>query len=78
MSAYLGEEQIVLALARAQGVLLRATQQLLKRDKADGIRASRWLSEHDDFYQKVLNEANDMLDDDTKTKAAKLAGDPAI
>ena len=78
MSASLDESDIVLALARAQGVLLRATQQILKRDKWDGIRASKWLAAHEEVYRKIADEAHDMLDDEVREKAARLAGEPSI
>lgn len=76
MSAHLDESDIVLALARAQGILFRATQQILKRDKWDGIRASKWLAKHEEVYSEIRDEAHDMLDDDTRAQAAKLAGEP--
>lgn len=66
MSAQLDESDIVLALAKAQGVLFKATLQILKRDKTDGIRASKWLADHVEVYDKILDEAHDMLDDDTR------------
>lgn len=74
--AYLSEVEIVLAVAKAQGVLQKATIQLMKRDKHDGMRAARWLAEHEAVYSKILDEANDMLDDDARKKAAQLSGDP--
>lgn len=69
-------KSLTLAVAKAQGVLLRATQQLLKRDKWDGIRASKWLAKHDELYREIADDYHDMLDDDQRAKAAKLAGEP--
>lgn len=74
--AFLSEVEIVLAVAKAQGILFRATQQILKRDKWDGIRAAEWLKAHEEVYAKIRDEAHDMLDDDQRGRAAKLAGEP--
>jgi hypothetical protein len=74
----LDESDIVLAVAKAQGVLLKATQQILKRDKWDGIRAAAWLKAHEEVYSKIRDDAHDMLDDEVRVKAAKLAGEPSI
>lgn len=74
--AYLNESDIVLAVAKAQGVMLRATQQLLKRDKWDGIKASKWLAKHDELYREIADDYHEVLDEDERAKAAKLAGEP--
>lgn len=74
--SYLGEVEIVLAAAKAQGVIRKAAIQILRRDKHDGIRATKWLALHEEVYSHILEEAHDMLDDEQRTRAAKLSGDP--
>lgn len=52
----LSEQDILLAIAQAQGVLTEATIQIMKRNKYDGLRAAAWLKQHSELYHLICNE----------------------
>lgn len=76
MAKQLYEADILLAVAKAQGVIRMAAIQILKRDKTDGIRAVEWLKSHDQVYRKIADDCrgNSGADEATINKADELAG----
>lgn len=74
----MNEGDALLAVAKAQGVLLKATRDLLKADKHDGLRMARWTSKHETFYSELRDEMHSygLVDDDQVKAADRAAGEP--
>lgn len=72
----LTEDDMVLAVATAQGVLFEAAKQILARDKTDGIRAVNWMRQHNELFDKICDDYGDLVDDDVIERANKIAGEP--
>lgn len=74
----LWEEDMLMAVATAQGVLVAAARQILARDKYDGIRAVKWMEKHNAIYREIADEFRAACggSDEAVVKAARLAGDP--
>jgi|GEM_PF-6644656 len=72
------EGKALIAVAKAQGVLLRATKALLKDDKHDGLRAAKWTLRHEEFFRELLDEVETYgcADDDEIESAKRAAGEP--
>lgn len=72
------EGRALIAVAKAQGALLRATKALLKEDKHDGLRAARWTSKHELFFRELLDEVESYgcADEGEIELANRAAGEP--
>jgi hypothetical protein len=72
------EGKALIAVAKAQGALLKATKALLKEDKHDGLRAAKWTARHEELFRELLDETESYgCADDSEIEAAKrAAGEP--
>jgi hypothetical protein len=68
-------EDMLLAVARAQGVLARGAAAVMKQDTSDGLLVSKWLEAHYHLYLKIAEECEDSLGvgDEQINEANKLA-----
>lgn len=75
--ARLTEDDLLLAVATCQGILVQAARQILGRDKQDGIAAVRILAEHDAWYRKLADELmrRGVVTEATIEQARRLACD---
>lgn len=71
MSDLCEEEKIFLAVARAQGALVRGAIRVLRADKTDGIRVVGWMDKHRRFLYEIARW--DGISEEVRKQAEKLA-----
>lgn len=70
------EGRALLAVAKGQGALLRATKELLKEDKHDGLMMAKVTSTHEKAYREIYDRVSDRLSPDEKRMVMEAAGEP--
>lgn len=69
----IGEEKILLALAKAQKIIGSQAVQILRTDKTDGIRAVKWMETHRDLFFEVMEFYG--ISDTIKDEARRISGE---
>lgn len=71
------EAKALMAVGKAQGILLKATRDLLKEDKSDGLKMARWLQKHADLFTAMRSDyEGGALAEEELIAASKAAGEP--
>lgn len=72
-----GEAKALIAVGKAQGVLLKSTRDLLKEDKTDGLKMAGWLKKHSELFTAMRSDYEGCaIDDEDLIAASKGAGEP--
>ncbi len=50
------EDDLLLSMANTQALIYKAAQQIMARDKTDGIRVVAWMDAHSQLFYKMLDQ----------------------